>query len=129
MRQYMEQSVLKALQQDHARQISNIEFFYPLGQLRADPENWHKDDDKRAWGDGDPETGHIKGLEESIQHVSEILERHGPFIGIIGFSSGAAVAAIVKSLLEKKGPICNFNLTVSALEYSPLFVSDLYPIF
>lgn len=50
--------MLKTLQQDHNRQISNIEFFYPLGQLRADPEKWHKDD-KQAWGDGDPETSKL----------------------------------------------------------------------
>lgn len=68
----------------------------------------------------------IKALEESIQRASDILERHGPFIGTKGFSSGAAVAAIVIYLLEKKVSICNFNLTVSTPGYSPLFVSDLW---
>ncbi|CAG8902028.1 unnamed protein product [Penicillium egyptiacum] len=111
MRQYMEQTVLKTLQQDRTRQISSMEFYYPSGQLRADPENWNKDDDTRAWGHGDPETEHIQGLEESVQYVSDILERHGPFTGIMGFSTGAALASIVTSLLEKRRSICNFNMT------------------
>jgi hypothetical protein len=113
MRQYMEQTVLKALQRDCTRQISSIEFYYPSGQLPADPESPDKDDDRRAWGYGDPETEHIEGLEESVQYVSDILERHGPFIGIMGFSTGACLAAIVTSLLEKRRSICSFNFTVS----------------
>ncbi|KAJ5237892.1 hypothetical protein N7489_007983 [Penicillium chrysogenum] len=111
MRQYMEQTVLKALQRDCTRQISSIEFYYPSGQLPADPESPDKDDDRRAWGYGDPETEHIEGLEESVQYVSDILERHGPFIGIMGFSTGACLAAIVTSLLEKRRSICSFNFT------------------
>lgn len=124
MRQYIEQTVLKTLQQDSTRQISRIEFHYPSGQLPADPENWNEDDDMRAWGHGDPETEHIEGLEESVQYISGILERHGPFIGIMGFSTGATMAAIVTSLLEKRRSICNFNITVSTPKYWPLFVGN-----
>ncbi|CAI7629381.1 unnamed protein product [Penicillium glandicola] len=109
MRQYMEQTVLRTLQQDHTRQISSIEFYYPSGQMRADPDSWN--DDARAWGHGDPKTGHIQGLEKSIEYISDILERHGPFIGIMGFSTGASLAAVVTSLLETRRSICNFNIT------------------
>ncbi|KAJ5202353.1 hypothetical protein N7449_004432 [Penicillium cf. viridicatum] len=48
---------------------------------------------------------------------SDILERHGPFVGIMGSSTGATVAAIVTSLLQKRRSICNFNLTVTMSEY------------
>ncbi|KAJ5783725.1 uncharacterized protein N7518_009402 [Penicillium psychrosexuale] len=89
IRQYMERSVLKTLQSTASRSRK-------LAQRR------------RQAG---LRTEHIKGLEKSIQCVSDILERHGPFIGIIGFSSGADVAAIVTSVLEKKVSICNFNIT------------------
>jgi acetyl esterase/lipase len=42
----------------------------------------------------------------------ETLEQNGPFIGIVGFSSGAAITAIIASLLEKRGTIYGITLRV-----------------
>jgi len=40
------------------------------------------------------------GLEEGLAAVAETIKAEGPFDGIMGFSQGAAMAAMVTSLLE-----------------------------
>jgi len=40
------------------------------------------------------------GLEEGLAVVAGVLREQGPFDGVIGFSQGAALAAMVASLLE-----------------------------
>ena len=54
----------------------------------------------------------IRGLQRSIEHILDTLEQNGPFIGIVGFSSGAAITAIIASLLEKRGKIYGITLRV-----------------
>ncbi|KAJ5917583.1 hypothetical protein N7466_011137 [Penicillium verhagenii] len=61
---------------------------------------------QRVWGHGEPEKDRIKGLEESIAHILDTLDTHGPFCGVLGFSSGAAMSAILVSLLEKRKAVC-----------------------
>ncbi|KAJ6125860.1 hypothetical protein N7471_010353 [Penicillium samsonianum] len=60
-------------------------------------------------GYGDPSDGEIEKIYLSIEHVLDTLDRDGPFVGIVGFSSGAAMAAIITSLLEKKPNICDIT--------------------
>jgi hypothetical protein len=79
-----------------------FELFYPNGPLHASEDS---DADNWIWGNGDFQYDLIKGIDESIIKVLGILEKHGPFVGIIGFSTGAAVAAIITSLLERPGPV------------------------
>jgi surfactin synthase thioesterase subunit len=62
--------------------------------------------DQKTWGHGEPEHDKVRGLEQSIKHIFNTLDQNGPFSGIIGFSSGAAMAAIVASLLEKRKTLC-----------------------
>jgi dihydrofolate reductase len=40
------------------------------------------------------------GLETGLETVARVLESEGPFDGVIGFSQGASLAAMVASLLE-----------------------------
>ncbi|KAL4892937.1 dihydrofolate reductase [Aspergillus ambiguus] len=40
------------------------------------------------------------GLEDGLAAVADVLRAEGPFDGVIGFSQGAAMAAMVASLLE-----------------------------
>ncbi|KAI9039159.1 alpha/beta hydrolase [Aspergillus affinis] len=40
------------------------------------------------------------GLEDGLAAVARVLKEEGPFDGVIGFSQGAAMAAMVASLLE-----------------------------
>ena len=62
------------------------------------------------------------GLDVGLESVAKILESEGPFDGVIGFSQGAALAAMVTSLLE--GPSRKEAFS-SARTKSPLAIS--YP--
>lgn len=42
-----------------------------------------------------------QGLDRCLESVAKILESEGPFDGVMGFSQGAALAAMVASLLER----------------------------
>ncbi|KAL4884708.1 serine hydrolase FSH [Aspergillus karnatakaensis] len=42
------------------------------------------------------------GLEDGLDAIAKVLGEEGPFDGVIGFSQGAAMAAMVVSLLEEK---------------------------
>lgn len=53
-----------------------------------------------AWGFGDFKHSLIKGLDISILKILDILDLYGPFSGVMGFLIGAAVAAIIASILE-----------------------------
>ncbi|KAJ5761301.1 hypothetical protein N7520_008457 [Penicillium odoratum] len=60
-----------------------------------------ENDNMWTWGQGDHKTDLVTGLENSIEHIMDILNNHGPFIGVMGFSAGASLAAIIASLLER----------------------------
>lgn len=54
-----------------------------------------------AWGNGDfRKADEIYGLAQSVVRMLEFIQQHGPFVGVIGFSCGAALSAILASLLE-----------------------------
>lgn len=91
-----------------------FQFRYLSGLLPAYPDR-NEDNGQRVWGYGAPNDGEIKKIELSIQHILDILDREGPFAGIVGFSSGAAMAAIIASLLEKKEIFCNIPWKVNSL--------------
>ncbi|KAF1810172.1 FSH1-domain-containing protein [Eremomyces bilateralis CBS 781.70] len=63
------------------------------------------EDDLDAWGwwkrkaNTDPFV--CEGLELGMGRVAEVLEAEGPFDGVIGFSQGGAMAAMVAALLEE----------------------------
>ncbi|KAJ5900193.1 serine hydrolase FSH [Penicillium subrubescens] len=57
--------------------------------------------DWRLWAYGDPD-GRSVGFERSLRHIVDVLHREGPFIGVIGFSVGAALASMIAALLEDK---------------------------
>jgi dihydrofolate reductase len=76
----------------------NVELFYPDGPW---PAPGGEELDVRAWGFGDFEHGLIKGLDISALKIVGILDQHGPFSRIMGFSTGAAIAAIIASILER----------------------------
>ncbi|KGO51228.1 hypothetical protein PEX2_032620 [Penicillium expansum] len=86
------------------RTLSNemdFEYHYLSGVFSAYPDD-SDSKDRRVWGYGEPENEKINGLERSIEHILGALDQDGPFIGIVGFSSGAAMTAIVASILEKR---------------------------
>ncbi|XP_066057993.1 esterase OVCA2 [Chamaea fasciata] len=69
------------------------------------------DDPPRGWwfsGPGTFEAGEAAaapaGLEESLSAVAAALAEHGPFDGLLGFSQGAALAAMVCALRARGDP-------------------------
>jgi hypothetical protein len=75
-----------------------VEFVFLNGPHKA---NLKLDSDARVWGFGDFEQGFISGLDETQRLVLELVRTEGPFTAVIGFSTGAAIAAIIASHLEK----------------------------
>lgn len=115
--------ILKASQSDNTCASDSVDFYYASGVLPGNPDQGDGDN-ARVWGYGDRQVDQIKGLDQSISYVLDILETNGPFIGVVGFSTGAALAAIITSLLEKRKSTCGFNFDVSA--YHPVRFPWLY---
>jgi predicted esterase len=69
-----------------------------------DTEGEKEEIDAWAWwrrkGQGEPYT--YEGIEQGLAHIASVLKEEGPFDGVVGFSQGAACAAMVASLLEPK---------------------------
>ncbi|KAK6344392.1 hypothetical protein TWF696_008028 [Orbilia brochopaga] len=61
------------------------------------------DDDSEGaytWWRKDEVTGEYRGIDETWRFLSDYLDKNGPFTGAIGFSQGAALAAILAAALE-----------------------------
>lgn len=83
--------------------INGVQLYYPTGpfkvsaadlngaEVREDANGWWKLRDRGETQDG---------VEEGLTHVAKVLNDHGPMDGVMGFSQGAALAAMVVSLLE-----------------------------
>ncbi|CAG8012882.1 unnamed protein product [Penicillium salamii] len=73
-----------------------------------------------TWAYDNQGKGDIRGFKESIQYVLEILHEQGPFIGVIGFSMGAALAALIASLLEPRRRPSNSHFNSYNIQHPPL---------
>ena len=73
-----------------------------LGVSSADQDG--EDGDNWAWWRRDDATDEYLGLEETFLFLSEYLDAHGPFTGVIGFSQGGALAAMLAASLEPSRP-------------------------
>lgn len=123
MQNVLGQTVLSCLQESSKYPKPDaVEFFYPSAPLLANPDNSSQEaSNLRAWGHGDPEEDQIDGLEDSLRLVSHIMEENGPFVGIVAFSSGAAIAASVAALLERKESAFGFK-TKARLPFPKYFM-------
>ena len=104
----------RVLEKHLKKAFPSVSLSYPTGpiQLRAtdvpgfDPTTATDPDDVEAYGwwrrsdISDPPE--YTGMEKGLETVSQVLESEGPFDGVIGFSQGAALAAMTASLLEGK---------------------------
>ncbi|KAL1851890.1 hypothetical protein Plec18170_006193 [Paecilomyces lecythidis] len=96
--------------------LHDITFSYPTGPLRLNPADIpgyektadassddHAEIEAYGWwrrsNTSDPPE--YLGLENGLDSVAKVLRTEGPFDGVIGFSQGAALAAMVASLLEQ----------------------------
>ncbi|PYH42277.1 alpha/beta hydrolase [Aspergillus saccharolyticus JOP 1030-1] len=111
---YLHEPIARALFASSALQSEfpypgGVEFVYldgpiPASELDACDETYMKPNklpDSWLWGYGDPETQELKGLEHTWKHLATVLNEHGPFVGVIGFSAGAAWSVILTALLEQ----------------------------
>ncbi|GAD92243.1 dihydrofolate reductase [Paecilomyces variotii No. 5] len=90
----------------------DVSFSYPTGPLRLNPADIPgydaSSDDQteiEAYGwwrrSNTSDPPEYLGLETGLDSVAKVLRTEGPFDGVIGFSQGAALAAMVASLLEQ----------------------------
>jgi len=67
-----------------------------------------------------------KGFESSIDTLVDIVKAQGPFDGIMGFSQGAALAAMICLDSAVKKALAKFNDTESeGIQYQPQFPAEL----
>lgn len=104
---------------DHTQSPPDVvEFHYLSGLLPDNPDAHNAEHNpKRVWGYGEPSVDRLRGLEKNVDHILRFLDQNGPFIGIMGFSAGAAIAAAVASLLEKRKSIGSLPFNVSPFDY------------
>lgn len=91
------------------------EIVYPTAPIKlempdtTDPEERERlaklgneaDEGSYAWWKADHESQEFVGIESTLLDMKEILEKQGPFDGIMGFSQGGGFAAMLVSLLER----------------------------
>lgn len=80
--------------------------------------------ESKVWGYGLFDTQRIGGLERSVGRVLQQLEKLDPVVGIVGFSTGATLAMIIASLLEKKDRCRLFGVHVGILVSHPASIPD-----
>ncbi|KAL3223753.1 hypothetical protein MRX96_049686 [Rhipicephalus microplus] len=77
---------------------------------------------------------HVRGFEESVKAIEQACKEQGPFDGILGFSQGAAMTAMILVLQSLKRIECSFKFRcpsetdniipkAQATEILPFFVS------
>lgn len=104
----------KALQKVLHKSFPGTTFKYLTGPLRLDPSSIpgydaskyesNESDAPEAYGwwrrSNTADPPEYVGLEDGLSAVAKTLANEGPFDGVMGFSQGAAMAALVASLLE-----------------------------
>jgi len=99
-----------------------VHFSYPTGPIRlkpadvvgSSPPGPESEEDIEAYGwwqrkDASDEGVVYRGIEEGMAIVEKCIKEEGPFDGVIGFSQGAAAAAMVASLLEGQRRVDGFE--------------------
>jgi len=69
------------------------------------------------------------GLDRGLEHLATILEQDGPFDGVIGFSQGAAAAAMTASLLEpgRQEAFVDAEKNAGGMAFPPAFARLNHP--
>jgi predicted esterase len=110
-------------------QINGVDLFFPTGPFKvtsADLNGAEVREDANGWWKlrerGEPQDGVLEGLDT----VAKALKEHGPMDGVMGFSQGAALAAMVTSLLEE-GRADAFAQVSDGMTYPPSFAELEHP--
>jgi hypothetical protein len=108
----------------HTSDIPGCEFMSNERQLLDGPE-------LRAWFHLRYVQDPPHGLFQSLDLLARILERDGPFDGIIAFSQGTILAAILASLLQGKTRLDAFQRTLqnspNIMPYPKAFINLKHP--
>ncbi|KAL4791790.1 serine hydrolase FSH [Aspergillus venezuelensis] len=129
--------------------LHEIAAIYPTGPLRLNPadipgyelsQDTNEDTEIEAYGwyrrSNTAEPPLYVGLEVGLDSIAKVLGEEGPFDGVIGFSQGAAMAAMVVSLLEgparresfaKFAPSSSSSEGVEGFPYPPSFAELNHP--
>ncbi|KAG0208242.1 hypothetical protein BGX28_000707 [Mortierella sp. GBA30] len=68
-----------------------------------------------GWWTSSPEKPQYKGFDKSLKELRDVLEKQGPFDGVMGFSQGASMASILQLLLERP----HLSATMSGCKHAP----------
>ncbi|KAI1820377.1 serine hydrolase FSH [Xylaria intraflava] len=90
-----ETSFLKNIFQQTVGEDEDVSFFYPSAPFNSAPTP--SNEPTFAWWPQDPTITDI----ETFRYISNILDKEGPFDGIVGFSQGGSVGSLVAALLER----------------------------
>ena len=101
----------KVLEKYLKKLYPDLSLSYPTGPLRLRPEDvpgyersGKASDDLEAYGwwrrSNTANPPEYAGMDICFDKIANLIDREGPFDGVMGFSQGAALAAMVTSLLE-----------------------------
>ncbi|KAH6657142.1 serine hydrolase FSH [Truncatella angustata] len=82
-------------------------FFYPSAPFSSVPTA--SNEPTYAWWPNDPTAADI----ETFSYLSNILDKEGPFDGVVGFSQGGSVGSLLAAFLERPRHVRPSNLTTS----------------
>ncbi|KAF6800333.1 dihydrofolate reductase [Colletotrichum sojae] len=88
-----------------AKAFPGVELFYATAPIAVPAEELppgppQKQGSAWAWWRAQDPRGEFEGLEQGLQCIADLLRLQGPFDGVVGFSQGAAAAAMLTALLE-----------------------------
>ncbi|XP_063812192.1 esterase OVCA2 [Pseudophryne corroboree] len=79
---------------------------------REDPRGWWFSDPEKAHFNATDETKSCSGLEQSMNALAKAFSELGPFNGVLGFSQGAALLAMLCSLKQRGDPRFQFDFAI-----------------
>ncbi|KAL5372063.1 hypothetical protein PMIN06_012813 [Paraphaeosphaeria minitans] len=87
--------------------VNHVEYTYPTAHIRLDPSDFvgvdaEPSEDCDTWGWWLDLDGCRVDLEPSLTTLSAVVESSGPFDAVVGFSQGAALAALFASVCESQ---------------------------
>jgi hypothetical protein len=139
------QRKLRRLEERLRKSFPDTELIWPEGPLQLHPSDVPgydlASDDRlglqgpelRAWFHLRYVQDPPHGLFQSIDMLAEVLERDGPFDGVIAFSQGTILAAILASLLQGQTRLDAFQRTIQTspvvMPYPEVFTKITHPPF
>lgn len=99
---------------------------FSLGSGEEADEKWNLIVDQnlnRCWWEHTEEGGY-GGFNEAVEYVTEHIKQNGPYDGIIGFSQGAAMSAIIANTINTLAP-AHGHFKVGVLFSSFVFTSPV----